>query len=119
MSVTATARTRCFQGKLLCRVAASVAHDRYEKLVEIGSGPGHHPSIEAASLEAAAESRFGRFQPSNFVENLAAQIEAKGGCDPDIDAFARFYKERSKRNCAQRRAGLTSNEECVIRSSPA
>jgi hypothetical protein len=33
---------RCFEGKALVRVRATVAHDSYERLAEVGCAPEEH-----------------------------------------------------------------------------
>lgn len=82
---------RCFRGVALTRVRATVAHDSYERLVEISCSPNDHrrnsgrPGLEVIS---------------NIIENPAAvgitnaQLVDKALLDEGINEFCRFYNER-------------------------
>lgn len=82
---------RCFTGVALTRVRATVAHDSYERLVEINCSPNdHRRSSGQPGLEVV----------SNIIENPAsigitdAQLVDKALLDEGINEFCRFYNER-------------------------
>ncbi len=81
---------RCFEGKALLRVRATVAHDSYERLIEV---PCKSEGRQNPTLDA--------LQPmGNYLEDPAAlrlpaeTLSAKAIEDPAISEFCRFYQER-------------------------
>ncbi len=85
---------RCFEGKALVRVRATVAHDSYERLVEVSCSPAEHHA-------ETAQSGLGLLSP--LVENprsLGINVDRLADAarlDEAISEFSRFYLER----CAQ------------------
>ncbi|HLK81646.1 MAG TPA: SNF2-related protein [Xanthobacteraceae bacterium] len=82
---------RCFEGKALVRVRATVAHDSYERLVEVTCAPGEH---------RAHAVRSGLYKLTDVIENaqhLGIDTERLADAatrDPGIAEFCRFYIER-------------------------
>jgi len=82
---------RCFEGKALVRVRATVAHDSYERLVEVSCSPAEHHA-------EAARSGLGPLSP--LVENprsLGINVDRLADAarlDEAISEFSRFYLER-------------------------
>jgi superfamily II DNA or RNA helicase len=82
---------RCFDGKAMVRVRATVAHDGYERLVEVECQPGEHKAHAVRS---------GLYKLTDTIENaqhlgidLDRLVDAAGR-DPGIAEFCRFYMER-------------------------
>ena len=82
---------RCFEGTALVRVRATVAHDSYERLVEVSCALAeHHAQMGREGL--------GPLPP--VVENPAAfgldlaRLADVAGMDVAISEFSRFYLER-------------------------
>lgn len=88
-----TNTTKCFTGKAVIRVRASVAHDSYERLVEVGCSPVVHrttvgkPGLHLLPQIVEAVSTLGI--------NLA-ELENAVSLDTPIAEFRRFYLERRK-----------------------
>lgn len=82
---------RCFEGIALVRVRATVAHDSYERLVEVACSPAEHNSEMGRSglgpLSHTVE------DPNNIGINLDKLVEA-AKLDTAISEFSRFYIER-------------------------
>jgi superfamily II DNA or RNA helicase len=82
---------RCFQGKALVRVRATVAHDSYERLVEVACAPGEH---------RAHAVRSGLYKLTDVIENAqhlgidTERLADEAARDPGIAEFCRFYIER-------------------------
>ena len=82
---------RCFEGKALVRVRATVAHDGYERLVEVECRPGEHK---------AHAIRSGLYELADLIENAqhlgidTDRLADAAGRDPGIAEFCRFYIER-------------------------
>jgi len=82
---------RCFEGKALVRVRATVAHDSYERLVEVECQPGEHKAHAVRS---------GLYKLSDTIENAqhlgldTDRLVDAAGRDPGITEFCRFYIER-------------------------
>ena len=82
---------RCFEGKALVRVRATVAHDSYERLAEVACGPEEH---------RAHAVRSGLYKLPDVIENaqhLGIDTERLADAatrDPGIAEFCRFYVER-------------------------
>jgi superfamily II DNA or RNA helicase len=85
---------RCFEGKTLVRVRATVAHDSYERLVEISCAPGEHKAHAVRS---------GLYKLTDVIENAfhlgidGEHLADAAGRDPGIAEFCRFYIERRAR----------------------
>jgi len=82
---------RCFEGKALVRVRATVAHDSYERLVEVPCAPGDHKAHAVRS---------GLYKLTDVIENAqylgidTGRLVDAAGRDPGIAEFCRFYIER-------------------------
>ena len=82
---------RCFEGTALVRVRATVAHDSYERLVEISCSPAEHH---------AQVGRTGLGPLSNTIEEPGAlgvstnRLAEAAKLDGAISEFSRFYMER-------------------------
>jgi superfamily II DNA or RNA helicase len=82
---------RCFEGKAIVRVRATVAHDSYERLVEVTCAPGEH---------RAHAVRSGLYKLMDVIENAqhlgidTERLADAAGRDPGIAEFCRFYVER-------------------------
>jgi len=82
---------RCFSGKALLRVRATVAHDSYERLVEIPCSPNEHRNNLGEP---------GLVKINDFIENpisigiSAENLIEKALLDIGISEFCRFYRER-------------------------
>jgi superfamily II DNA or RNA helicase len=88
---------RCFEGKALLRVRATVAHDSYERLVEVTCAPGEHKAHAVRS---------GLYKLTDVIENahdLGIDTERLADAaerDPGIAEFRRFYIERRAQEMA-------------------
>jgi superfamily II DNA or RNA helicase len=88
---------RCFEGKALVRVRATVAHDSYERLVEVTCAPGEHKAHAVRS---------GLYKLTDVIENahyLGIDTERLADAarhDPGIAEFCRFYIERRAQEMA-------------------
>lgn len=88
---------RCFSGTALLRVRAAVAHDAYERLVEVACAPEEHRS--AASKEALGP--LGKvIQTPELLGLDLAKLGAAAEQDKAIAEFSRFYLERRERETA-------------------
>jgi superfamily II DNA or RNA helicase len=83
--------SRCFEGIAVVRVRATVAHDSYERLVEVPCPPGEH-------IARAGRSGLGALphtieNPSTLGISIERLAEA-AKLDEAISEFSRFYLER-------------------------
>lgn len=82
---------RCFEGAALVRVRATVAHDSYERLVEVTCAPGEHKAHAVRS---------GLYKLRDVMDNAhelgieRERLADFAGRDPGISEFCRFYIER-------------------------
>ena len=82
---------RCFEGKALIRVRATVAHDSYERLVEVECRPGEHKAHAVRS---------GLYKLTDTIENAqhlgidTERLADAASRDQGIGEFCRFYLER-------------------------
>ncbi len=97
IATEATKACRCFAGKALLRVRATVAHDSYERLVEVVCTPADHRRDGGV----AALAPFGNAieDPETLGLNIARISEA-AGLDEGISEFCRFYLERRQQETA-------------------
>jgi hypothetical protein len=90
-SVEIQAVHRCFQGMALVRVRATVAHDSYERLVQISCSPAEHN---------AQTDRSGLGPLPHIIDNPRVlginidQLAEAAKLDAPISEFCRFYMER-------------------------
>jgi superfamily II DNA or RNA helicase len=88
---------RCFEGKAIVRVRVTVAHDSYERLVEVICGPGDHKAHVVRS---------GLYKLTDVIENAhhlgidTKRLSDAAERDPGIAEFCRFYKERRAQEMA-------------------
>ena len=88
---------RCFEGQALLRVRATVAHDSYERLVEMTCAPGEHKAHAVRS---------GLYKLTDVIENArylgidTERLADAAGRDPGIAEFCRFYIERRAQEMA-------------------
>jgi hypothetical protein len=82
---------RCFEGMALLRVRATVAHDSYERLVEVTCKAGDHKAHAVRS---------GLYKLTDLIENAqhlgidAERLADTANRDAGIAEFCRFYLER-------------------------
>jgi len=82
---------RCFEGMALIRVRATVAHDSYERLVEVACSPAeHHARTGRSGLGPLPRTIEG---PSVLGLNIDSLVDAAQS-DAAISEFSRFYLER-------------------------
>jgi hypothetical protein len=88
-SLAVTEVDMCFQGKALVRVRATVAHDSYERLVEV-------PSSGRAALRVSV----GLDKLNDVLDDPKAigldpeKVVRDAASDPGVSEFCRFYTER-------------------------
>jgi len=82
---------RCFTGAALVRVRATVAHDSYERLVEVSFSPNSHWS-NTGLTEIGPISE--PLQDPSSVGVDSAQLTEKATLDEGIAEFCRFYIDR-------------------------
>src|SRR5690606_9618086 len=82
---------RCFRGVALIRVRATVAHDSYERLVEVACFPEEHRTVgRRSALDRMAPVVAG---PEDVGLDASRVVDA-ARLDPAIAEFCRFYMER-------------------------
>jgi superfamily II DNA or RNA helicase len=82
---------RCFEGIAIARVRATVAHDSFERLVEISCTPGeHHFQTDRSGLLPIPSIIDSLFPIGINLDKLAE----KAGQDEAVSEFSRFYMER-------------------------
>lgn len=101
--VIVDAETDAFQGEVVVRASASVAHDRYEKLVGSAGCPASHPRIDPTTVVNVPIVR-DDIVLSSVLPDVEGQIVVDVERDPDIAGFCEFYSAR----CAEElsRAGV-------------
>lgn len=83
--------SRCFTGKALIRVRATVAHDSYEQLVEVECASNEHFSfVTKTGLEPIGD----QIENPTSIGALSKKLSEKAIQDPNILVFCRFYTER-------------------------
>jgi superfamily II DNA or RNA helicase len=81
----------CFEGVALVRVRATVAHDSYERLVEVSCSPReHHGRVGRSGLGPLPPTIESPASLGLDIDRLADAAQL----DPAISEFARFYMER-------------------------
>jgi superfamily II DNA or RNA helicase len=82
---------RCFEGTALVRVRATVAHDSYERLVEVSCSPDeHHAQVDRSGLEPLPRTIENPIALGLNFDSLADTAKL----DAAISEFSRFYMER-------------------------
>jgi superfamily II DNA or RNA helicase len=82
---------RCFQGKALVRIRATVVHDSYERLIEVDCLPHQHVYRDGVRALRALQPTLSRLPEIGI--NLEKLAEA-ASVDEAISEFSRFYLER-------------------------
>jgi len=89
--------SRCFSGKALIRVRATVAHDSYERLVEVECDPKEHFSfLSKTGIEPIGN----QIENPTTIGALSKKLAEKATQDPNILDFCRFYTERREQEIA-------------------
>ena len=89
--------SRCFSGKALVRVRATVAHDSYERLVEVECAPNEHFNfVTNTGLEPIGD----QIENPTSIGALSKKLSEKASQDPNILDFCRFYTERREQEVA-------------------
>ncbi|MCB9773486.1 MAG: DEAD/DEAH box helicase [Nitrospiraceae bacterium] len=82
---------RCFQGKAVVRVRATVAHDSYERLLEVSCSPvEHHSEVIGKGLGPLPYTIENPVTLGININRLADAAQLDGA----ISEFSRFYLER-------------------------
>ena len=82
---------RCFEGTALVRVRATVAHDSYERLVEVSCSPAeHHAQVGRSGLGPLSHTIENPIALGINIDRLAEAAKLDGA----ISEFSRFYLER-------------------------
>ena len=84
--------TPCFSGTALVRARVTVAHDSYERLIEVHCSPEENLNINSDSLDALPKFIF---NPETLGITSNSLIE-KTKLEENIAEFCRFYNERLK-----------------------
>jgi hypothetical protein len=87
----------CFEGKARVRVRATVAHDSYERLVEVTCAPGEH---KAHAVRSALYKLTDVIENAHYLGIDMRRLNDAAGRDPGIAEFCRFYVERRTREMA-------------------
>lgn len=89
--------SRHFAGKALLRVRATVAHDSYERLIEIECSPEEHFSFNnKIGLEPIGD----QIENPTTIGAISKKLAEKAMQDPNILDFCRFYTERREQEVA-------------------
>lgn len=89
--------SRCFTGKALVRVRSTVAHDSYERLVEVECDPNEHFNfVTKTGIEPIGD----QIENPTSIGALSKKLSEKAGQDPNILDFCRFYTERREQEVA-------------------
>lgn len=89
--------SRCFTGKALMRVRATVAHDSYERLVEVECDPTEHfHLVTKIGLEPIGD----QIENPTSIGALSKKLSEKASQDNAILDFCRFYTERREQEVA-------------------
>lgn len=85
---------RCFEGLAMMRVRATVAHDSYERLIDIRCNPGvHHIVQDGGDLQKLSTT----INKANEAGIDSERLVDEAKQDPGIAEFCRFYSERLTR----------------------
>jgi superfamily II DNA or RNA helicase len=88
---------RCYEGTALIRVRATVAHDSYERLVQVPCSPVEHYVVSGRSGVARVPDVI---EDASSVGVKTEQLASVAEMDPGIGEFSRFYLERRAREAA-------------------
>ena len=106
-----------FQGQVTLRAASSVAHDKYEKLIEVDLTP------EGVAAFEVHDSSDGSRVPTEFYlpelgEGLNEVVQSSVSCDRDIQGFSQFYMQRLTEEHAQAGGDRHLQEQAVSSFTP-
>jgi hypothetical protein len=91
----------CFNGSALVRVRATVAHDSYERLVEIAcSDKEHRGALERSALKPIAKT----IQDPTTLGVDIEKLSSAAALDDAIAEFSRFYLERREQETKSAKA---------------
>lgn len=91
LTITIADAERCFEGTALVRVRATVAHDSYERLIEVECAADEH---RAKRGRTALSPLRPILEEADEVGIDRAKIAEAANLDPGIAEFSRFYLER-------------------------
>lgn len=83
--------SRSFRGSALVRIRASVAHDSYERLVNVSCSPDEH---RKTGNQRDLEPINSNLEDSTSIGINTDRLSAHATADPGISEFCRFYNER-------------------------
>ncbi|MEK7603719.1 MAG: SNF2-related protein [Patescibacteria group bacterium] len=84
-------KEHCFNGTALVKVRATVAHDSYERLVEVRCSEDDHHNVDNKTNFKLAQ-----INDPSLIGIVDSHIIKKAQSDPGIEEFCRFYLERLK-----------------------
>ncbi|MBU6339467.1 MAG: hypothetical protein KGQ36_05825 [Rickettsiales bacterium] len=87
--------SRCFSGKSTMRVRATVAHDSYERIIEVECNPTEH--FVTYPAKGGIDSVQGFIENPVHVGVVSDKLSDTASKDADILEFCRFYLERRER----------------------
>jgi superfamily II DNA or RNA helicase len=99
-----------FAGEVVVRAAATIAHDRYEKLVAVAVADPAHGDVPPAVARAPA-AVLADFRPQQVAAIAPAALQAAIAADRDLAEFARFYAARSAEEVAKAGPGAPAQED--------
>jgi hypothetical protein len=88
---------RCFDGRALARVRATVAHDSYERLVDAPCAPGEH---RAHAVRSGPDKLADVIENAQYLGIDTERLSDVAGRDPGIAEFCLFYLERRAQETA-------------------
>ncbi|USN53812.1 MAG: DEAD/DEAH box helicase [Candidatus Nomurabacteria bacterium] len=96
-NVTVEDVSRCFAGVAIIRARSTVAHDSYERLIEVSCAPTEHFSfVTRTGLEPIGD----YIENPTSVGALSEKLIEKASQDSSILEFCRFYLERRSQEIA-------------------
>ena len=113
--IEASEARRFFTGKALLRVRATVAHDSYERLVEVPCAPTeHHRSIGRAGLSPIGPT----IEDPSTVGIDTSNVSDAAGRDEAVAEFGRFYLERREQETAAAAADARKRQKLQDEFTP-
>ncbi|MBI4085770.1 MAG: DEAD/DEAH box helicase family protein [Candidatus Liptonbacteria bacterium] len=107
--------SRCFTGKALIRVRATVAHDSYERLVEVNCTPDEHFNfVTKFGLEPIGD----QIENPTSIGAISKKLMEKAMQDPNILDFCRFYTERREQEVASAGSDLRKKKKLEDEFTP-
>lgn len=107
--------SRCFTGKALIRVRATVAHDSYERLVEVDCTPDEHFNfVTKFGLEPIGD----QIENPTSIGAVSKKLSEKAMQDPNILDFCRFYTERREQEVASAGSDLRKKKKLEDEFTP-